>query len=287
MIDITVIIPVHNDETTIRRAVKSAFRDEKLLSIEVIAVLNGSVDKSEQILQKDFPQVRLLHSEKGRSRARNLGLRAARGRYINFLDADDELLENHLRRAVRILDSSNNMAYVDGGIEYVDETSSRLLFDYGQIVSPNDELLKRNIFPINNPVFTNTSNLVEFWEDLEYNEDHVFWLQNLANEKIYLDSNNVGSRKYVTGRNTMTEHKAEMVAGRFAVEIAKKMDDLPGERSVKKNLLALIKYQLFIEPNLTTSKIFAIKYYPILYRVAAGMLSVASLKKFFVKKYSM
>ena len=121
-IEISVIIPAHNAEKTLRRAVESACRELGLLSgksgaspeagsragegnpadapalrYEVLIVENGSEDGTEflaRTLELEHPgAVRFLRSEKGVSNARNRGLKEARGTWVLFLDADDYLLE--------------------------------------------------------------------------------------------------------------------------------------------------------------------------------------------------
>lgn len=121
-IEISVIIPAHNAEKTLRRAVQSACRELGLLSgksgaspeegsragegnpadapalrYEVLIVENGSEDGTEflaRTLELEHPgAVRFLRSEKGVSNARNRGLKEARGTWVLFLDADDYLLE--------------------------------------------------------------------------------------------------------------------------------------------------------------------------------------------------
>ena len=121
-IEISVIIPAHNAEKTLRRAVESACRELGLLSgksgaspeagsragegnpadapalrYEVLIVENGSEDGTEflaRTLELEHPgAVRFLRPEKGVSNARNRGLEEARGTWVLFLDADDYLLE--------------------------------------------------------------------------------------------------------------------------------------------------------------------------------------------------
>ena len=102
-IDISFIIPAHNAEKTLRRAVNSVCdslgrgREERLLSYEILIIENGSEDGTEflaRTLQLELPDtVRFMRSEKGVSNARNRGLEEALGKWILFLDADDYLLE--------------------------------------------------------------------------------------------------------------------------------------------------------------------------------------------------
>lgn len=109
----SVIIPAHNAEKTLRRAVESALgvietveKDATLSSLkgteqghpgEILIIENGSEDGTEFLarnLQAEHPQkVRFFRSEKGVSNARNKGLENAAGDWVLFLDADDYFLE--------------------------------------------------------------------------------------------------------------------------------------------------------------------------------------------------
>lgn len=88
---VTVIIPVHQAEEFIERCIQSVL-NQTYQNIEVIAVENGSTDRTLELL-KNIKDTRLviMQSEKGVSNARNMGLRKAHGKYVIFLDADDWL----------------------------------------------------------------------------------------------------------------------------------------------------------------------------------------------------
>ncbi len=95
---ISFIIPAYNAEKTINRCIKSILDgisdNLQLQHIEVIIVENGSNDETSSIVESlalQFSQVKLIHSGKGVSIARNAGLDVAIGDYIAFVDADDYL----------------------------------------------------------------------------------------------------------------------------------------------------------------------------------------------------
>ena len=91
---ISVIVPAYNAASYLERCYQSVLA-QSVTDWEMMIVENGSTDGTtmlgERLAQQDS-RVRLLHSEKGVSRARNLGIDEARGEYTTFLDADDRLL---------------------------------------------------------------------------------------------------------------------------------------------------------------------------------------------------
>lgn len=97
---ISFIIPAYNAESYLPRVVDVFYStpiDADLF--EVIIVENGSTDATTEIakaLSQKYSNVRLLHSDKGVSNARNLGIREAKGEWIAFVDADDYLTKDGL-----------------------------------------------------------------------------------------------------------------------------------------------------------------------------------------------
>lgn len=92
-ITISVVIPVYNAEKYLARCLDSIFMQSG--TFEVIAVNDGSTDNSLQILQeyaKKHSNMRIINQKnQGISGARNTGMKAAKNKYITFIDNDDWL----------------------------------------------------------------------------------------------------------------------------------------------------------------------------------------------------
>lgn len=99
---VSIVIPAFDAASVIRRSVASAL-GQSHPNVEVVVVDNGSRDGTCDVvreLSRGDGRVRLVDSGRtGVSRARNVGIEAARGDYIAFCDADDEMEE----KAVSIL----------------------------------------------------------------------------------------------------------------------------------------------------------------------------------------
>ena len=91
---VSIIVPVYNAEKTIRRCIDSALQQSEE-NIELLLIDDGSTDLSGQICDEYAlidSRITVFHQNNtGVSGARNKGLEYARGEYITFLDADDEL----------------------------------------------------------------------------------------------------------------------------------------------------------------------------------------------------
>lgn len=96
-IDVSFIVPAYNAAGTLERAVRSAI-GQNGLTLEVIVVDDGSVDGTLAVanaIAEHWANVRVIHTSNGGvSRARNVGLNAALGTWVAFLDSDDELVGN-------------------------------------------------------------------------------------------------------------------------------------------------------------------------------------------------
>lgn len=100
---VSVVLPVRNRPSQVGEAIQSV-RHQSLDSWELVVVDDGSTDETPDVvaaIAADDRRVRLLRREHGGvCAARNTALDAARGRYVAFLDSDNEWQPHHLRAAV-------------------------------------------------------------------------------------------------------------------------------------------------------------------------------------------
>ena len=96
---VSIIIPSYNAEKYLAGAIRSAI-EQTWPNKEIIIVDDGSTDDSYAIAKRfEAPNVLVIQQEnRGASAARNRGLRASKGEYVQFLDADDLLSENKIER---------------------------------------------------------------------------------------------------------------------------------------------------------------------------------------------
>ena len=103
---VSVVIAVYNAESFLRECLDSVLA-QRLRDIEIICVNDGSSDGSLDILreyEKKDSRVRVIDQEnQGAGAARNAGLRAAKGEFLSFLDADDFFDPHMLEEAYRFI----------------------------------------------------------------------------------------------------------------------------------------------------------------------------------------
>ena len=92
-IDLSIIVPVYNAEKFLKKCMDSIVEQETKYHFEVIAVNDGSTDKSIEILndyKEKYDFIKVINQENGgAAKARNNGINNARGKYISFIDSDD------------------------------------------------------------------------------------------------------------------------------------------------------------------------------------------------------
>src|SRR5205085_7814671 len=109
---VTVIIPTYNRRRWIGECLDSV-RAQTYPRVETLVVDDCSTDGTAEWLRSDpryaFARVRRQPENGGAARARNAGIRMARGELIAFIDSDDMLAPTHIERAVEAFGSRPNL----------------------------------------------------------------------------------------------------------------------------------------------------------------------------------
>ena len=126
---VSVIVPSRNAERTIGYALDSIF-NQTLQDIEVIVVDDASDDGTQDVV-KAFAHrgLKLLVNERrlGPGTCRNLGIQAASGKYVAFVDADDAIDPEYLETLVRFLVTLGRRSIVASNIWVCNSSNNRML----------------------------------------------------------------------------------------------------------------------------------------------------------------
>lgn len=120
---VTVVMPVRNGGKWLLEAVESVQR-QSLLDWECVIVDDGSTDDSREAagsVQDDRVLLICHGTNRGVSAALNTGIRAASGRYVQMLAADDLIEEEKLERQATFLDEHLDVGIVYGEARYFDD----------------------------------------------------------------------------------------------------------------------------------------------------------------------
>ena len=84
--EVSIIIVNYNTKNLLSNCLRSIYKHTKNVSFEIIVVDNASVDKSQEYIQANFPQVVFITSEEnlGFGLANNLGAKQAKGDFFKF-----------------------------------------------------------------------------------------------------------------------------------------------------------------------------------------------------------
>ncbi len=121
---ISIVLPAYNSSETLGRAIESVVQ-QTTGDWELIVVDDGSTDATPEITAHYRQQIgerltALRQANGGPSAARNAGIDRARGRYVCFLDADDEFLPTKLARQMGFFERCPELGLVFSDYAYVD-----------------------------------------------------------------------------------------------------------------------------------------------------------------------
>jgi len=129
---VSVIIVNYNTQALLKQCLSSVFELTKDISFEVIVVDNASHDGSQEMLKKDFPQVKLIESKEnlGFGKANNLGASSAKFEYLFLLNSDTLLLNNAIKILADFMDAHPKCGSCGGNLYNEDMSPS---FSFAQI----------------------------------------------------------------------------------------------------------------------------------------------------------
>lgn len=128
---ISIIVPVYNAEKTLNRCVDSIL-GQTFQNFELLLINDGSTDKSGIICDeyaKQDSRVRTFHKQnEGVSVARNLGIIKSIGKYITFIDSDDEIVKDYLAILYKNVQENDIVFFFSKWI-YKDNSQLEILLD--------------------------------------------------------------------------------------------------------------------------------------------------------------
>jgi glycosyltransferase involved in cell wall biosynthesis len=138
MLRISVIIPTYNRANYLPKALDS-ISQQSWRPDEIIVVDDGSSDGTAELLRQSGSQVRYFYQDnKGVAAARNLGLAAAQGEVIAWLDADDLWEPDYLKTLVSLLEADPHVDGAYAGFTHIDSAGNQLTTPPFKSVPPGD-----------------------------------------------------------------------------------------------------------------------------------------------------
>lgn len=147
---VSVVLTSYNYGRFLRRALESV-REQTEQDYELVVVDDGSTDDTPRVAQAfadEYPQlpVTLVRTRNGgASRARNIGIGVARGRYVTCLDADDYFAPTALADMRAVLDGDPEVGVVRPKLRVFGDVNA--VWDWTVVPYDFDLLTRRNIAP--------------------------------------------------------------------------------------------------------------------------------------------
>lgn len=145
---VSVVMPAYNSATFISEAIGSVLA-QTWANWELLVIDDASTDSTVKIVEEysvKHPNIRLLKNStnQGTGAARNSGIKAATGRFIAFLDADDLWLPGKLEKQLKFM-QEKNLAMTFSSYYLMDEEGKPLNKEVKALpVLTYDKLLKSN-----------------------------------------------------------------------------------------------------------------------------------------------
>lgn len=186
--EVSVVIPTYNRGGMVMRALDSVY-SQALSASEVIVVDDGSTDSTVAQIQYKYPEVILIQqTNHGVSHARNMGIEAASGQWIAFLDSDDMWYPGKLETQLAYLKQNRQIRICHSDEIWIRNgrrvNPMRKHQKYGGhifqhclprcVISPSSVIIHRSIFSLYGA----------FDERLPVCEDYDLWLRITANEPV-------------------------------------------------------------------------------------------------------
>ncbi len=186
---VSVIMPALNAAEYIEKAMASVAAQTTESAIELIVVDNGSEDgtvekiqQMEQVWQQHYGDLRtivfLQNPKKGVAGSRNMGMKAAKGRYIAFLDADDWWDDTKLAKQLKVMQSDPACRICSTGRELVAADGQTLgrTIDVKEYITLSD-MEKQNHINCSSVLLDRETAQKYPMEHDDSHEDYIMWLR--------------------------------------------------------------------------------------------------------------
>ena len=151
---LSIIIPTYNNAEDISNCIDSIVNQKHADNVEIIVINDGSTDNTLSVIKQYTSEVKLItQTNKGVSFSRNLGIKVAHGKYIWFIDADDQITAHSISDDLLVmLENYSYDLYLFGMRKYWNQHIKQDIFNTQKELVSKKELKKKfsNLFISNN-----------------------------------------------------------------------------------------------------------------------------------------
>ena len=186
---VSVVMPAYNAERTIESAIRSVLR-QSWTALELLVVDDASSDGTGEIVERwsaRDPRVRYLPQKRnsGVSRSRNIGVEAAEGAWIAFLDSDDLWREDKLEKQMALASRHPEAGLFFTGSGFITWDGKK----YTHVLHVPEsmdyrKLLQQNLISCSSVLARRELMLCYPMENDAIHEDYAVWLRILKEEPL-------------------------------------------------------------------------------------------------------
>lgn len=225
---LSIIIPTYNNAEDVSNCIDSIVSQKHAENVEIIVINDGSTDNTLSVIKQYNSKVKLItQTNKGVSFSRNLGIKVAHGKYIWFIDADDQITADSISDDLLVmLENYSYDLYLFGMRKYWNQHIKQDIFNARKELVSKKELKKvfSNLFISNNlnspcnkiyrTEFLRKNNLIfngyANGEDAYFNYNvllkmHTMMVLNDVKYVYYLEHPNKSISNYNKKRNNMDD----------------------------------------------------------------------------------
>lgn len=210
---VSAIITTHDRQDLLVRAVKSVL-SQTYKNLELIVVDDASDERADELLREFNLQYIYIPKEesKGGNHARNVGIRAAKGEYIAFLDDDDYWLPTKIEKQVKLIEEKKcGLVYCGKTYENVIGNEIHYTEDYPRYSGDMSHKILMVIIPTTSTILVKKPLLIEvglfdemlkYWQEYELSirlaqkTEYYYVNEQLVVYRVDIKDNNRLSNKY-------------------------------------------------------------------------------------------
>ncbi|MFJ6920862.1 MAG: glycosyltransferase family 2 protein [Lactobacillus crispatus] len=195
---VSIVVPVYNVEKYLKKCIESLI-DQTYQNIEILLVDDGSTDSSGKICDdyaKKYSFVYSFHkANSGLGFTRNYGLERINGEYVTFVDSDDYLGKDAIKRLVAGLDGKSIDTVIGGYSKVKDNGDVLYTREYTESIFRNENVYKKLFISMlgsspnkHDSIRPSVWNVIYSKKIIEENKLHFVSERELISEDIVWDS---------------------------------------------------------------------------------------------------
>ena len=178
---VSVVIPTFNSGQYLTEAIDSALT-QSLMPVEVIVVDDGSTDNTKAVVGRyESDVVYCYQKNAGSGKARNTGIKLAKGEWIAFLDSDDFWENEYLSHMIKTVSKHPEAGLIYCGKKWVDSTGKKWVSEPKQTKYPSGWIF-RDLFCAN---YISSCSVVVARKDCLLQSGGFYELKELRNAQDY------------------------------------------------------------------------------------------------------